>query len=51
VTTDRWTLVPNPSHQPGGDPDDLAIDTEAWVDGQVLLEHEREPDVGGVQRG
>lgn len=32
-----------------GDPDDLAINTDAWVDGQVLLEHEREPDIGGVK--
>lgn len=28
------------------DPDDLDRDTDAWVDGQVVLEHEREPDIG-----
>lgn len=33
------------------DPDDLDRNTDAWVDGQVLLEHEREPDIGGPQRG
>jgi hypothetical protein len=27
-------------------PDDLDRDTDAWVGGQVLLAHEREPDVG-----
>ncbi|MFL5911437.1 MAG: hypothetical protein ACJ768_12785 [Gaiellaceae bacterium] len=30
------------------DPEELARNTDAWVDGQVLLEHEREPDVGGT---
>lgn len=34
-----------------GDPTDLHVNTEAWVDGEVLLAHEREPDVGGLQRG
>ena len=29
------------------DPTDLDVNTDAWVDGQVLLEHEREPDIGG----
>jgi hypothetical protein len=27
-------------------PDDLDRNTDAWVDRQVVLEHEREPDVG-----
>lgn len=29
------------------EPTDLDRNSEAWVDGQVLLEHEREPDIGG----
>lgn len=29
------------------DPTDLDVDTDAWVDGQVLLSHEREPDLFG----
>lgn len=29
------------------DPDDLHVNSEAWVDGEVLLAHEREPDIGG----
>ena len=30
-----------------GDPTDLDVNSEAWVDGEVVLSHEREPDVGG----
>jgi hypothetical protein len=29
------------------DPTDLDVNSDAWVDGQVVLSHEREPDVGG----
>ena len=29
------------------DPTELDRDSDAWVDGQVVLSHEREPDVGG----
>lgn len=30
----------------GGEPVDLSRESEAWVGGQVLLSHEREPDLG-----
>lgn len=31
-----------------GVPVDLEAESEAWVGGQVLLEHEREPDIGAA---
>jgi hypothetical protein len=30
------------------DPQDLDLDSVHWIDGQVVLSHEREPDVGGA---
>jgi hypothetical protein len=60
TSPDLWTIrCQNPAGHAGAhrnnmtvwsDPDevDLVTNTEAWVDGQVVLAHEREPDIRGL---